>query len=60
MNKTKPETKGSLKMKELKEMNMPAGTKKAVYMRLVNIGEIPKKYQLKPEKVDAFFGVVGK
>jgi hypothetical protein len=37
---------------------MPAGTKKEVYLRLVSIGEIAKKNQLAPEKVDAFFGVV--
>jgi hypothetical protein len=60
MTKAQAMTRGSAKMKELAAMNMPPGTKKAVYMRLVSIGEIPKKYQLRPEKVDAFFGIVEK
>ncbi|MDO8601640.1 MAG: hypothetical protein Q7R62_00700 [bacterium] len=50
----------STKVREIRAMSMPAGTKKAVYFRLVSTGEIPKKDQLPLTKVDAFFGIAGK
>jgi len=58
--KTRVIARKDSKIEDLRATSMPAGTKKEVYLRLVNRGEISKKNQLPANKVDAFFGVVSK
>ncbi len=53
-------TQISSQVRDLRATNMPAVTKKEVYLRLVSRGEIRKKDQLRPDKVDAFFGIAAK